>query len=446
MFEGYTVQVGHDAGDKDHGGRSPEQCMNRFQKAMKPDLLLFNQYFKQLENEEPSGVPYKDLVKIAHKRYNAQTKKEPFRFIQCVPTLHKILKFQPFNSNAARFYGFSFSSGSADIEGGETSGVGSVMGENQARPPGRKAAKTAARTERKRKSYASSSSSGKENSPKEAPDESNAQEGPKDEVATSFVAISKNIDRLEKALTSSTYVNKLAVMIGIEQDCGNEAGVEKLRRRLREFIEKEEQEEQEAKEASKASSQSDENNNGGIRRVCPPTGLAEGRKKYALESDSEEDDDLFSVPPRPLAVVQQQPVVGQDKDNVVHDVSPGGPPGTFTQLGNEWRARLARARVIQEEPDFEQQPLVGQDRVVEKQPGVQDELQHTGGLVGMELHEVVEQLHRAVDKMNSTQASAMTQESQLSLLTAGESQDQIVWASQPVIPFGRMRQTDSRIN
>ena len=96
MFEGYTVQVGHDAGDKDHGGRSPEQCMNRFQKSMKPDLLLFNQYFKQLENEEPSGVPYKDLVKIAHKRYNAQTKKEPFRFIQCVPTLHKILKFQPF--------------------------------------------------------------------------------------------------------------------------------------------------------------------------------------------------------------------------------------------------------------------------------------------------------------------------------------------------------------
>ena len=210
---------------------------------------------------------------------------------------------------------------------------------------------------------------------------------------------------------------------------------------MREFRDKEEEEEQEAKEASKASSQSDENNNGGIRRVCPPTGLAEGRKKYALESDSEEeDDDLFSVPPRPLAVVQQQ-----DKDNVVHDVSPGGPPGTFTQLGNEWRARLARARVIQEEPDFEQQPLVEQDRVVEKQPGGQDERQHTGGLVGMELHEVVEQLHRAVDKMNSTQASAMTQESQLSLLTAGESQDQIVWASQPVIPLGRM-QTDSRIN
>ena len=144
MFEGYTVRAGQDGGDKDHGGRSPDQCMNRFQKAMKPDLLLFNQYFKQLENEEPSGVPYKDLVKIAHKRYNAQTKKEPFRFIQCVPTLHKILKFQPFNAISARFYGFAVSSGSTDSEGVDTNAVGSVMGENQARPPGRKAAKTAA--------------------------------------------------------------------------------------------------------------------------------------------------------------------------------------------------------------------------------------------------------------------------------------------------------------
>ena len=259
----------------------------------------------------------------------------------------------------------------------------------------------------------------------------------KDEVETSFVDMAKEISGIRKLLSSSTYVNNTLSMIRVELQLGNHAEAAILGQQLRDFRAKEALEEREA------SGQLTGNNSGGMDEVevvsvepsvCPPTGLAEGRKKYALESDSEEDDDLLCLQQQPVFQRQPEPVVVRQsvvQEDVPRNPPPSaGPPGTFTQLGNEWRARLARASVIQEKPVVEQQPVV--QAVVEKEP---------------ELHEVVSQLHKEVDKMNLTHSYAMTQESQLSLLTAGgESQDQIVWASQPVIPFGRMHQTDSRIN
>jgi hypothetical protein len=139
QFQLYVVRPNVDAGDKLHGGRTAPQIENRFNKVMKVEMANFNKWFKRVFDDNPSGIPYKEHCKLALKRYNFN-EKDPFKFFQCVPTLHKCPKFNPFDNGLVRKHAkHGFDCG----EEGEPLPVGPatanmdheiVMGANLARP------------------------------------------------------------------------------------------------------------------------------------------------------------------------------------------------------------------------------------------------------------------------------------------------------------------------
>jgi No apical meristem-associated C-terminal domain len=224
QFLSYQVRESHDGGDKDHGGRTASQITNRFMKVMKADMTLFNKYFKEIKDENPSGVPYKQHVKLAVERYN-HLNKDPFKFQHCVPTFHKCPKFCPFENDDARIRMMGRDSlGEVDDEEEASTRtanhVGSVMGGNLERPIGRKAAKKVARTEKKRKSYTSKVEASKTTSP----ENSTLTE---EESSNTSVTIADAMTTLSNAVQANSYFDRMERMVRLNTERGNHADADR---------------------------------------------------------------------------------------------------------------------------------------------------------------------------------------------------------------------------
>ena len=76
--------------------RSADQLQNKF-KVITAHMILFNKHYRQLHSEKPSGVPEEEYVDIVVDRFK-ELENKPFRFKECVPILHDIIKFRPFHS------------------------------------------------------------------------------------------------------------------------------------------------------------------------------------------------------------------------------------------------------------------------------------------------------------------------------------------------------------
>jgi hypothetical protein len=80
--------------------RSLDQLMQRFNRNIKVDIMVYNKHYIHIHNEKPSGVPveqyYPELICARYKEVEGKA----FRFAQCVDTLHSLVKFSPDNTPA----------------------------------------------------------------------------------------------------------------------------------------------------------------------------------------------------------------------------------------------------------------------------------------------------------------------------------------------------------
>jgi hypothetical protein len=144
-----------------------DQLMNRFNRNIKVDIVVYNKHYFHIMAEKPSGVPveqYPELICTCYKEVEGK----PFRFAQCVDTLHSVPKFSP-DSTPALIPGLinnshdddddddddddldsfvvvteSVTTSTSTPSSNTTNMVGSVMGSNMRRPIGGKRAKAAA--------------------------------------------------------------------------------------------------------------------------------------------------------------------------------------------------------------------------------------------------------------------------------------------------------------
>ena len=141
--------------------RTGEQLQNKF-KLIASHMILFNKHWKQLEAERPSGVPENEYADMVAERFK-EAEGKPFRFTECVPILHSIVKFSPHvtNTTTPRLQPGAGPPGAVGgqegggLGGGEetlfvtptqpsrTNMVGSVMGSHMSRPIGTQRAKEA---------------------------------------------------------------------------------------------------------------------------------------------------------------------------------------------------------------------------------------------------------------------------------------------------------------
>ncbi len=74
--------------------RSVDQLMNRFNRHIKVDIMVYNKHFLHIKAEKPSGVPEEQYPELICARYK-EVEGKSFRFAQCVDTLHSVPKFSP---------------------------------------------------------------------------------------------------------------------------------------------------------------------------------------------------------------------------------------------------------------------------------------------------------------------------------------------------------------
>ena len=110
---------------------SLESIMNRFQRRISKEVSSFNKYYKQVVNQKPSGIPSGQYYDMAAKLYEDE-KGTSFKFLSCVPVLHKLPKFDPLFKN---------NSDDANDDNCNYNDIGRVMGQNMDHPMGCKRAK-----------------------------------------------------------------------------------------------------------------------------------------------------------------------------------------------------------------------------------------------------------------------------------------------------------------
>ena len=221
QFHAHVISVdGLDSGVKDHGGRTALQIENRFMKVMKMDVTQFNKYFKEIADENPSGVPYKQHMKLTQMRYNHKTK-EPFRFLHCVPTLHKCPKFKPLDNTKSVMRAGIPVYGIEDQEefGKETTQVNIMMGADMVRPQGRKAAKSQLKTDKRRSHYSSTNSSSQVKLEEVKVDEVEAPIEERKLQAAVFMA--ESIAAMSKSMDYNGYFDRMERLIKMSRDEGN---------------------------------------------------------------------------------------------------------------------------------------------------------------------------------------------------------------------------------
>ena len=115
--------------------RSAEQLSNKF-KMITKHMVLFNKHYRQLHSEKPSGVPEEQYIDLVIDRFK-EHEGVAFKFKECVPILHDIVKFRPFETNREDDSGIP----ATPSDNGRTNMTGVVMGSGMSRPPGRNRAK-----------------------------------------------------------------------------------------------------------------------------------------------------------------------------------------------------------------------------------------------------------------------------------------------------------------
>jgi hypothetical protein len=114
--------------------RTWNQLKGRFLLYIQVQVNVFNRYYKKAAKTIPSGnaSPVSSIMHRAMEQYQLEQGK-PFRFLLCVPILHKIPKFNPMTIEVVDVSGQN--------EKVPSPAVGSVMGSKLERPMGCKQAK-----------------------------------------------------------------------------------------------------------------------------------------------------------------------------------------------------------------------------------------------------------------------------------------------------------------
>ena len=117
--------------------RTSVSVKNRFQRHIQKDLQLHNACHKHYKDKNPSGWNLQQILEAAAEKFR-DIHGRPFRFGNCVETLHKLPKFQPNYKDPDADEG-------SDNEGKKPShnSIGKVMGHTVPRPMGQKKAKAA---------------------------------------------------------------------------------------------------------------------------------------------------------------------------------------------------------------------------------------------------------------------------------------------------------------
>ena len=124
--------------------RSADQLQNKF-KTVAKHMILFNKHYKQLYAEKPSGVPEEQYIDLVVDRFKDH-EGIPFRFKECVPILHDVVKFKPFMNNDGSKDPFEVLETEDDRDrgsnatlrgGGRINMAGIMMGSSSTRPMGR---------------------------------------------------------------------------------------------------------------------------------------------------------------------------------------------------------------------------------------------------------------------------------------------------------------------
>ena len=112
---------------------------DKFKKGLSPAIARFNKYYKRIVDNHPSGTPESEWLELANLEFKTETGSD-FKHLTCVPILHQMPKFDP------TFKGSIDVEDDPDLaEGAEEkkqNKLGSVQGQNHAKPPGQKAAKS----------------------------------------------------------------------------------------------------------------------------------------------------------------------------------------------------------------------------------------------------------------------------------------------------------------
>lgn len=125
--------------------RNANALKNRFKRLLSPQVMLFNRFWKEARNPRKSGWTEQMYNDHAKELFLAFTKK-PFLHDKCIPIMHKMPKFNPETSEDAFDDDPSATATGSDGDTPRASpvnAVGSVMGQNNVRPQGMKAAKAA---------------------------------------------------------------------------------------------------------------------------------------------------------------------------------------------------------------------------------------------------------------------------------------------------------------
>ena len=81
----------------DEAPRPANSLENRWARHISCNVSTFNRYYKAIADNPPSGFTAQDYIKKARDDFAANEGK-PFNFIECIPILHKMPKFDPFAS------------------------------------------------------------------------------------------------------------------------------------------------------------------------------------------------------------------------------------------------------------------------------------------------------------------------------------------------------------
>jgi hypothetical protein len=75
-------------------GRDQDACMNRFQRHLAKQTQVWNKYFREVNNERPSGVPTDEWPNFASERF-LEHEGFPFKFQSAALILHTMPKIDP---------------------------------------------------------------------------------------------------------------------------------------------------------------------------------------------------------------------------------------------------------------------------------------------------------------------------------------------------------------
>jgi hypothetical protein len=115
--------------------RNSQAIKNRFQRHIQKHANLYNGYYKQLKDKNPSGWKEDDYLCNTVIKFNEEEGRQ-FQFTNCMPILQKLLKFDPMMTD------LTFDDDD-ELDSSNTNKIAGAMGANKPRPIGNKKAKKA---------------------------------------------------------------------------------------------------------------------------------------------------------------------------------------------------------------------------------------------------------------------------------------------------------------